>query len=168
MRDYLNEGGKLILRRRDRRPTTGCSAAPLGGIYYGLDGAPKRSASSTVDPFSDCLLLADDFTQYYLGACDRDAARGAAGVVGTAGPMAGDEALFGGPATVDNPIDEAGAFTVTSDVLPPDQFPQFASDGRRRLPRRRPARSSPSRASFAAASPATPTTATCGSGGRST
>ena len=42
--------------------------------------------------------------------------------------MEGDEAEFGGPATIDNPINELGAFTVTSDVLPPDQFPQFASD----------------------------------------
>ena len=38
------------------------------------------------------------------------------------------EALFGGPATVDNPVDEVGGFTVTSDVLPPEQFPQFASE----------------------------------------
>ena len=34
--------------------------------------------------------------------------------------------LFGGPATVDNPIDEPGTFSLTSDLLPPEQFPQFA------------------------------------------
>jgi hypothetical protein len=33
---------------------------------------------------------------------------------------------FGGQATVDNPVDEAGAFTLTSDLLPPDEFPLFA------------------------------------------
>ena len=46
----------------------GLGGAAFGGIYYGLDGAPEETASVTVDPFSDCLLLADDFTQYYLGA----------------------------------------------------------------------------------------------------
>ena len=48
-------------------------------------------------------------------------------MTGTDDPLDGLEALFGGPATVDNPVDEAGAFTPTSDVLPVDEFPQFES-----------------------------------------
>ena len=76
----------------------------------------------------ECLLLADDFSQYYLGAFSRTPIA-AAGVVATAGPIAGQEFPFGGPAVADNPVDEAGAFVVTSDVLPPAQFPQFASEG---------------------------------------
>jgi hypothetical protein len=43
------------------------------------------------------------------------------------GDLGGAAATFGGPAVKDNPLDEAGTFTVTSDVLPVDQFPQFAS-----------------------------------------
>ena len=81
----------------------------------------------TEDFFSDCLLLADDFQQYYLGAGaddllqsrryhrNRPAARG-------------KSAEFGGPALADNPLDEAGAFSLTSDALPPDQFPLFAGN----------------------------------------
>ena len=80
----------------------------------------------TADPFADCLLLADDFTQYWMGAYDR-AALTAEGVTGTAEPLEGFEALFGGPATADNPIDEVGAFTPTSERLPVADFPQFES-----------------------------------------
>ncbi len=129
VRDYLNEGGKLI----HSGETTAyygllndLLGGALAGIYYGLDGAPDQPCLVDFDPFSDCLLLADDFAQYYLGAYSRTAFS-ATGVEGTAGPMAGDTANFGGPATVDNPIDEAGGFRLTSTILPPDQFPQFAS-----------------------------------------
>ncbi len=51
------------------------------------------------------------------------------GTVGIAPPFDGFEATFGGPATVDNPVDEAGAFVTTSDLLPVDEFPQFESQG---------------------------------------
>ena len=80
VRDYLNEGGKLALTGE----TTGYYGplgTALGGIYYGLDGAPDEDCVVTADFFSDCLLLADDFTQYYLGAFSRGAA-GGAGVPG--------------------------------------------------------------------------------------
>jgi hypothetical protein len=130
IRDHLNAGGKLI----HAGETTAWDGlldelvgGVIGGIYYGLDDFPEQECVVTDDFFSDCLLLADDFAQYYLGAFDRNAIAGAAGVIGTAGPMAGDEASFGGAATVDNPVDEAGAFTLTSDVLPPEQFPQFTA-----------------------------------------
>jgi hypothetical protein len=129
VRDYLNEGGKLI----HAGETTGYDGllddllgGVIGGIYYGLDGAPEQECVVTVDPFADCLLLANDFRQYYLGAYERGS-RVAAGIEGTAGPMAGDTALFGGDATLENPIDEPGGFRLTSTILPPDQFPQFAS-----------------------------------------
>lgn len=129
VRDHLNAGGKLI----HAGETTGyfgllndLLGGVIGGIYYGLDDFPEEECVVEDDFFSDCLLLANDFTQYYLGAWSRDVITGAEGIVGTSGPMEGDEALFGGPATVDNPIDEAGAFTLTSELLPPDEFPQFA------------------------------------------
>ena len=48
-------------------------------------------------------------------------------MTGVAEPL-GLPAEFGGPVTDgDNPLDEAGVFVPTSDVLPPDEFPQFAS-----------------------------------------
>ena len=81
-RDYLNEGGKLV---HDGETTGyfGLLGSSLGGIYYGLDGAPEEDCVVSEDPFSDCLLLADDFVQYYLGAYSRTPVGGAAGVIGT-------------------------------------------------------------------------------------
>ncbi|QGV81216.1 M14 family metallopeptidase [Streptomyces ficellus] len=66
----------------------------------------------------------NDFAQYYLGAHRRsgmaspDAFRGTGRFAGTAAPL-GDAA--------GNPLDGAGAYTVTSDTLDPDTFPQFRS-----------------------------------------
>ncbi|MBT2504460.1 immune inhibitor A [Streptomyces sp. ISL-98] len=66
----------------------------------------------------------NDFSQYYLGAYGRTNGTGATGFTGT-GPLAGaDSTLTGAPG---NPLDAPGAYTVTSDTLPPAQFPQFRS-----------------------------------------
>ncbi|MFE5407831.1 M14 family zinc carboxypeptidase [Microbacterium sp. NPDC056569] len=125
VRDFLNEGGKLALAG-ETIAYYGQLGAALGGIYYGLDGAPEEDCVVTSDFFSDCLLLADDFTQYWLGTYDRTPVAGD-GITGIADPLDGVDALFGGPAVEDNPIDEAGQLTPTSEVLPVEQFPQFES-----------------------------------------
>jgi hypothetical protein len=122
VRDYLNEGGKLV--------HTGETASYYGlrgsSLYYGLNGNPGAECVVTFDPDGDCLLLSNDFSQYYLGAYDRSATEGPTGFVGT-DRLNGADGGFGGPAVADNPLDEAGKFVVTSDVLPPAQFPQFTS-----------------------------------------
>ena len=125
VRDYLNEGGKL-LQTGETTGYFGLLGGSIGGIYYGLDGAPEADCAVTEDFFSDCLLLADDFHQYYLGASGRATFADPGGIAGTGPPLEGAAADFGGQAVVDNPLDEAGAFTLTSDLLPPDQFPLFA------------------------------------------
>ena len=79
--------------------------------------SPRAGLRVTVDPFSDCLLLADDFTQYYLGVDSRTPLECRRASSARSGELAGAEAPFGGPATVDNPIDEVGALAPTSDVL---------------------------------------------------
>ena len=117
-------GRQARLRRRDGRLLRG-SAGTLGGIYYGLDGAPEEECVVTVDPFSDCLLLADDFTQYYLG---RRTARplGAAGIVGTGGDARRarrPRSAARRPSTTRSTRPARSG--PTSDVLPPDEFPQF-------------------------------------------
>jgi Zinc carboxypeptidase/Immune inhibitor A-like, MAM domain len=124
VRDFLNEGGKAVLAGETAQ-YYGNLGTTIGGIYYGLDGAPEEDCVITTDFFSDCLIVADDFAQYYLGAFARAGLPGATAVEGT-GALEGVSAEFGGPAVADNPLDEAGAFTLTSDVLPPDQFPLFA------------------------------------------
>ena len=120
LRDYLNEGGKLI-QAGETAQYMGLLGRSLGGIYYGLDDAPDQDCVISRDFLADCLLLTDDFAQYYLGADHRAPFAGPTGVDGLT-------ATFGGPAVADNPLNEAGAFSLTSDVLPPDDFPLFAGE----------------------------------------
>ena len=75
VRDYLNAGGKLAYTG-ETTGYYGLLGSTVGGIYYGLDGAPDQDCAVTEDLFSDCLLLADDFTQYYLGANARSTSDG--------------------------------------------------------------------------------------------
>ena len=133
VRDYLNEGGKLV---HDGETTQyeglpGISDA-VGGLYYGLNGDPAAECQVDSVPgfFEDCLIMADDFRQYYLGAYVRTSIADPAAVTGVASPLSGFSGVLGGPVvTGDNPLDEAGSFQPTSDVLPPAQFPQFTSHG---------------------------------------
>ena len=69
VRDYLNQGGKLV-HSGETAGYFGTLGTAVGGIYYGLNGDPTGLRRHR-GPFSDCLLLADDFYQYYLGAYSR-------------------------------------------------------------------------------------------------
>ncbi|MFH9039786.1 M14 family zinc carboxypeptidase [Streptomyces sp. NPDC017966] len=75
--------------------------------------------------------LSDDFSQYYLGAYSRTSTPGAAAFTGSGG-LDG----FTGPLgdTPGNPLDEAGTYGVTSDELPAERYPQFASAGAGQFP----------------------------------
>ncbi|MFB7658073.1 MULTISPECIES: M14 family zinc carboxypeptidase [unclassified Streptomyces] len=70
--------------------------------------------------------LSDDFSQYYLGAYTRTSTTGATGFTGT-GRLDGPTGALG--AAPGNPLDAAGTYSVTSDELPVDTYPQFASEG---------------------------------------
>ncbi|WP_328870554.1 M14 family zinc carboxypeptidase [Streptomyces sp. NBC_00287] len=75
--------------------------------------------------------LSNDFSQYYLGAFSRTSLPGATAFEG-AGELAGAKgALAGAPG---NPLNAAGSYSVTSETLPVDRFPQFASAGAGRYP----------------------------------
>jgi hypothetical protein len=126
LRDYLNEGGKLV-QAGENAQFYGLLGRSLGGIYFGLAGAPEQDCVVASDFLADCLLLSDDFTQYYLGANHRAPFADPAGIDGV-GPLEGVTADIGGPAVSDNPLDGAGAFSLTSDELPADQFPLFAGE----------------------------------------
>ena len=130
VRDFMNEGGKLI----NAAETSQFSGLPgitdvVGGLWYGLNG--DEHAPCHVDTvagfFDDCLLLADDFRQYWLGAFTRVSLGGPNLVNGIDKPIAGYSAALAGQPS--NPIDEAGVFQPTSEVLPVAQFPQFKSRG---------------------------------------
>ena len=124
VRDYLNEGGKLV-QAGESAQYQGFIGRALGGLFYGLDGAPDQDCRVTRDFLTDCGLLSDDFAQYYLGVQERVEIPRPTGVTG-AGPLGGTTAALGGPAVADNPLDQAGAFSLTSDTLPADEFPLFA------------------------------------------
>ena len=126
LRDYLNEGGKLV-QAGENTQYFGLLGRSLGGIFYGLAGAPDQDCVITRDFLSDCLLLSDDFAQYYLGATHRAPFVRPTGIDGR-GPLDGVTAELGGPAVADNPLDEAGAFSLTSDELPAEDFPLFAGE----------------------------------------
>ncbi|OKK08490.1 peptidase M14 [Streptomyces sp. CB03234] len=66
----------------------------------------------------------DDFAQYYLGAYRRSGMASPGAFQGV-GRFAGTGAFLGD--APGNPLDSAGAYTVTSDTLPADRFPQFRS-----------------------------------------
>nr|WP_211340178.1 M14 family metallopeptidase [Solirubrobacter pauli] len=129
VRDYLNAGGKL-LHAGEWAQDYGIFEGIAEGLYYGLNGAPDEECVITTGlygVFDDCLILANDFRQYWLGAYSRISLPGPNLFRGIASPIAGFEAPLSGTPT--NPIDSAGVFQPTSDVLPVSQFPQFASQG---------------------------------------
>jgi hypothetical protein len=130
VRDFLNEGGKLI----NAGETAQFSGLPgitdvVGGLYYGLNGAPDQECVVTTIQglFDECLLLADDFRQYWLGGFTRVSLGGPNIVDGVAKPITGYHAGLAGTPT--NDLDETGVFQPTSEVLPVGQFPQFKSQG---------------------------------------
>lgn len=68
----------------------------------------------------------DDFSQYYLGAYSRTSIPGATGFTGS-GTLDGFTGALGD--APGNPLDKAGTYSVTSDELSTDAYPQFASAG---------------------------------------
>ncbi|MFJ8633319.1 M14 family zinc carboxypeptidase [Streptomyces sp. NPDC093568] len=70
--------------------------------------------------------LSNDFSQYYLGAYSRTSLPGATGFTGS-GKLGGVTGALGD--ATGNPLDKAGSYSVTSDQLAVDKYPQFASAG---------------------------------------
>ena len=129
VRDFMNEGGKLI-NMGELAQDGGLLDGLVGGLYYAVNGdetAPCVITTGVQGLFDDCLILANDFRQYYLGAYSRVGLDGPNLFRGIATPIAGLSAALSG--TPSNPLDEAGVYQPTSDVLPVSQFPQFKSQG---------------------------------------
>ncbi|MBJ7330296.1 MAG: immune inhibitor A [Solirubrobacteraceae bacterium] len=138
VRDFLNEGGKLIHagETAQYQGLPGISDA-VGGLYYALNGDEQAECVISRDDrfFDDCLILADDFRQYWLGAFTRTDVTDPDSVSAIGPPFGTGTATLGGPVVEgDNPLDEAGAFQVTSDVLPVSEFPQFESNAAAEYP----------------------------------
>ena len=121
VRDYLNEGGK-VFQSGEYAAYFGALAGALGGAYYGLNGDPTADCVITSDFFGDCLIYSDDFAQYYQGVYQRSPFGAPSRVEGVSGAVAGQGVDVNG-----DEVPDSGSFLVTSDVLSPDEFPQFAS-----------------------------------------
>jgi hypothetical protein len=84
-RDYLNEGGRLLL------------AGSFAGFAQGQDGAyyygPRGSECMSMKP--PCLPIGDDFLQYYLGVAEF-IPRGGAKLLGTPSSVVGTFGSFSG------------------------------------------------------------------------
>ncbi|MEV7615419.1 M14 family zinc carboxypeptidase [Streptomyces sp. NPDC089799] len=84
-----------------------------------IEAGERAGGNSQIGP-----AVTNDFSQYWLGAYGRTGVKGATGFAG-AGGLGGSG---GGLAdAAGNPLDTPGSFTVTSDTLPADRYPQFRS-----------------------------------------
>ncbi|MGH3736787.1 MAG: M14 family zinc carboxypeptidase [Micromonosporaceae bacterium] len=123
VRDYLNEGGKLL------------AAGQFNGFAQGADGVyyynPNEPPSCTVRAYP-CLPLFNDFQTYYLGAYTYVSDGGTDGdgnpypVNGSGGAFDGFSGGLNGGDSANNQGHTA-SFLSTSSFLPPSQFPQFGS-----------------------------------------
>jgi murein tripeptide amidase MpaA len=126
VRDYLNEGGRLLYTGKH------AGLQESSGLFYGTNGHPEAACRSD-HPDVDCLPLGDDFHQYWLGVGVRlpltglDPDGNPSDVAGL-GPRLGDLrfGLSGGDGA-DNQKQATAALVPTSQLLPPERYPQFES-----------------------------------------
>ncbi len=124
VRDYLNEGGKLLVSGK-----YALYAQAANGLYAYHPDAPPECTDAD-DP--TCLPLLNDFQQYWLGAYNY-VSDGGTSPDGEPYPVQGDDGAFAGFAGTLNAEGSAGnqdhtaSFLTTSGFLPVEQFPQFAS-----------------------------------------
>lgn len=146
VRDFLNEGGKLIYSGKNagRQFAEGFEFRNFGfpepdegpgGEYCNKNGTDADpSTPDVLDPWPEtadgCILLNNDFLQYYLGAYLYVSGGNATGEDGKPLPVEGFGAEFPfGPDGADNQ-DHTATLAVTSSILDPEQFPLFADSER--------------------------------------
>jgi Immune inhibitor A peptidase M6 len=124
VRDYLNEGGKLLLGGKNA-----LFAQAANGSYHYNPFSPPECTTPNAYP---CLPVLNDFQQYYLGA-HTYVGNGGSAPGGTPHPLEGSSAPFAGftgtlnaPGSAANQ-DHTASFLTSSSFLPPARFPQFAS-----------------------------------------
>jgi hypothetical protein len=136
VRDFVNEGGRVAL--------TGASAGrQYDLVEYPQEGFPLSQCDGDLQTTDDgkCQPLSNDFIQYYLGSYVRseggglDAAGNPFPVTGLSAPLDGWSATLNDPAaSAGNQgfratgVATTGTHLVTSSVLDPATYPQFASE----------------------------------------
>ena len=126
VRDYLNEGGKLLHTGK----YAGYASGANGSYFY--NPFEEEQGECTTPAAYPCLPLLNDFEQYWLGAYSyidnsgSDVNGDPVPIRGTTGAFNGFTATLNGGDSANNQ-DHTAAFVLTSSVLPKAQFPQFAS-----------------------------------------
>jgi hypothetical protein len=129
MRQYLNEGGKLLYTGQ----WAGALENGIAGAQYYDPVANEQCVVGGELVLDRCKLIADknDFIQYYLGAYlyNSDAGTDENGqplpVEGVSDPFTGAGWMFNGADSAANQVHTA-SFVTTSSLLKPAQYPQFA------------------------------------------
>ena len=125
MRDYVNESGKLIHAGK----YASFAQAANGGYWYN-PFAPPECRTPGQPP---CLQVFNDFQQYWLGTYVNvdDGGTDENGepfpLVGEAAPYAGFTGDLNADGSAQNQ-DHTALLLTTSSFLPPEEFPQFASE----------------------------------------
>ncbi|MPZ54408.1 MAG: zinc carboxypeptidase [Acidimicrobiia bacterium] len=133
LRDYINEGGKLVATGKN------VGFQEFFGVTYGEDTNPDEPCTS-----GDCLILSNDFFQYYLGGTER-ARHGGLDTDANARPLEGIDAPYqeyawtldgGDSAANQGSVDGTNtkgtgtaSWITTSFRLPSDDYPLFTSFG---------------------------------------
>ncbi|MCA2222839.1 M14 family metallopeptidase [Nonomuraea aurantiaca] len=120
VRDYLNEGGKLL--HAGKYPSY--AANNNGAYYYQPDQPAQPECADPNDP--PCIQVFNDFQQYWLGAYVFFDDSGTNPDTGLPYALQGMSGRFKGFTGTLEPS-HTNSFVATSAILPPDRFPQFAS-----------------------------------------
>src|SRR4051795_3158890 len=137
IRDYINDHGSVLV--------TGQQAligAWLQLLYNPLGAPPNPFCKSNnsqgqgnvddpVGQTANCVIVSNDFVQYYLGAwisiiAAEDEAVGTLPFKGAGGPFGSTAFTLNGGDSADNQF-LTQTFVTTSSILPASEFPQFAS-----------------------------------------
>jgi hypothetical protein len=138
MRDYLNEGGKLLFTGQNagRQDAEGYEFRNYGFPEPDEATGGRWCAGADVEAVDGCIPPDNDFQQYYLGAYIYVGGGNAQDADGNPVPIMGDGSPFGSSAFAFNGDDSAqnqahtATFAVTSSILDPQTFPTFASSRR--------------------------------------
>jgi len=126
VRDYVNEGGKLLLSGKYALFAEGAD----GSYWY--NPFEEQQGECTTPGAYPCLPLLNDFMQYWLGAYTYVSGSGQNEngrpypIEGVEGEFDGFMGRLNGGTSADNQ-DHTAAFLLTSSFLPVEEFPQFAS-----------------------------------------
>ncbi|TCC27621.1 M14 family metallopeptidase [Kribbella speibonae] len=126
VRDYLNEGGKLLHTGK-----YASYASSQDGAYW-YNPFEEQQSECTTPTLYPCIQLLNDFEQYWLGAYSyvdnsgSDPDGNPFPILGVSGAFNGYAGTLNGGDSANNQ-DHTAAFVLTSSVLPTAQFPQFAS-----------------------------------------